>query len=176
MDKSVIIFILLAVAFTAAIVGGLLFVYARRLPTMVSANKLTALARTLDARRDESGAYIAEFDRRTLRFNLSAEQSPYMHIYLEPVRGSSVWKLTKAGSDFHLDADPNLAAALTKSGLEGYLGPLRDQNELAIEYQPTTLHCSYQLRDGYSVPEPDAFTDQLRALGTIAHLAEQSDE
>ena len=181
MDKSVIIFILLAVAFAAAVVGGLLFVYARRLPAAVSAARLSAIARLIDGRVSGKGEYIGEYDQRGARIQLtSSGEQAQMHIYLEPVRGSGTWRLTKAsGDDFHLDADPPaLSDALINGGLEEHLGPLRDQPDLSLDYQPTTLHCTYRLPSAYAVPDPDAFGDQLRALGTIAHLSEQviSDE
>ncbi len=175
MDKSVIIFVLLAVAFTAAVVGGLLFVYARRLPAAVSAARLSAIARLIDGRVSSKGEYIGEYDQRGARIQLtSSGEQAQMHIYLEPVRGGNGWRLSKAGDDFHLDADPPaLSDALISGGLEQYLGPLRDQPDLALDYQPTTLHCTYRLPNAYAVPDPDAFGDQLRALGTIAHLSEQ---
>ncbi len=176
MDKSVIIFILLAVAFAAAVVGGLLFVYARRLPAAVNAARLSAIARLIDGRVSGQGEYIGEYDQRGARIQLtSSDGLSQMNIYLEPVRGSGTWRLTKtSGHDFHLDADPpNRSDALISGGLEEHLGPLRDQPNLTLEYQPTTLHCAYRLPSAYALPDPDTFGDQLRALGTIAHLSEQ---
>jgi hypothetical protein len=175
MDRSVIIFILLMVAFAAAVVGGLLFVYARRLPAAVAATRLSSLARLIDGRASGKAEFIGEYDQRGARLQLTGSgPQAHLHIYLEPVRGSSGWRLVKDPSDnFSVTTDRPGVADELRAGLEGYLGPLRDQPDLALDYQPTTLHCAYTLPNPYAVPDPAAFGEQLRALATIAHLSEQ---
>ncbi len=179
MDKSVIIFILFAVGFAAAVVGVVLFLAARRLPAAVAANKLVYIARSLKATRGEGGDYFAEYDNRGVRLDLSNDGgSGHLHIAIEPVRGLAGWRLNQqAGGGWEITSpQPSVADALWAAGLEGYLAPLRDYDDLYLDYQPgvLTLHCVYRLPNPYAVPDPDQFGEQLRALATIAHLNEQA--
>lgn len=193
MDKSVIIFVLFAVAFAAAAVGGVMFVTARRLPKQLRTTRLSNAARLIDGHIAADGGFDGTYKGKQVQLRLGTEQPlPYLHIALQPVAGAADWQLT-TGPNNALSlkaAHDGLADALLAAGLKEHLTLLRLQRDLALTYRRTgepssaatdddnkrggVLECSYQLNDAFAVPGPEAFAAQLDALLAVAKVIEQT--